>query len=103
VAAPVLAPLLTHVVAVAVGASLALVAVALRVSLRRSTPPPPQPRASLPSWTEEAQKIHVCARCGRKIVREREQDRQVVRPTEGGAVEHYHLGCWDDAAGAPRR
>lgn len=102
-AAPVLAPLLAVLSAgVAIGGALVGAAWIFAESRRRSTPPPLRVREPLPSWPEEAQKIHECARCGRRIVKLREGDKQIVRRTDAG-VEHYHVECWDAVAGAPRR
>lgn len=80
-----------------VGAGVTTTAILLRA--RRALEPTPRPPMS--SWTEEAQEIHRCARCGRKIVKSREGDRQIVRRAEAG-IEHYHVGCWDEEAGAPK-
>ena len=84
------------------GAAATTAAILLRV---RNAPEPmaPPPRPPMPSWSEEAQKIHRCSRpaCGKRIVKSREGDRQIVRRTVAG-IEYFHAACWDEGAGEPR-
>lgn len=91
--------LVAGVAGVIVGATITTAVLLLRE--RDEAAPEPPPRPPMPSWSEEAQQIHRCARCRRKILRDHERDRQVVRWVEAG-IEYYHAACWDDAAGAPR-
>ena len=83
-----------------VGAGIVTAVILLRERVAAPEELPP-PRAPMPSWTEEAQQIHRCRRCGRKIIRGHERDQQRARWV-GDRIEYFHDACWDEATGGPK-